>query len=219
MPSLGVEKVEPLTPSMVDELPRIKELPRAKMKRDFCDYMNEKSIEKEECIETEEKIEISLEHPCTWTSMLGKNHTMEFEKEQGEFVGKELSLCHEDSLISPFLNPSFLSHKVYYVKLRLFLASYISHLSIIGDACSISFAGGLFLVVPYASTCLSSHAFLEELLLNSGSMFDPSCHDFGFMNNASIDSIVVGLTLECALLDILHDKCVEKFFQNVEWSR
>ncbi|KAI5663920.1 hypothetical protein M9H77_23243 [Catharanthus roseus] len=55
----------------------------------------------------------------------------------------------------------------------------------------------------------------EDPLLNSGSMFDPSCHDFGFMNNASIDSIVVGVRLECALLDILHDKCVEKFVENV----
>ncbi|KAI5666561.1 hypothetical protein M9H77_16414 [Catharanthus roseus] len=58
---------------------------------------------------------ISLEHPYTCTSMLGKNHTMEFE-EQGELVGKELSLCHEDSLISHFLNPSLLSHEVSYVK-------------------------------------------------------------------------------------------------------
>ncbi|KAI5672710.1 hypothetical protein M9H77_13074 [Catharanthus roseus] len=31
--------------------------------------------------------------------MLGRNHTMEFE-EQGEIVGKELSLYHEDSLNS-----------------------------------------------------------------------------------------------------------------------
>lgn len=122
--------------------------------------------------------------------MLGRNHTIEFE-EQGEIVGKELSLCQEDSLISPFLKPSLLSHKVSYVELKLFLASYISHLSIIGDACSIFFGGSLFLVDPYASTCLSSHAFLEDLSLNSGSMFDPSCHDFGFMNNASIDSMVV----------------------------
>ncbi|KAI5676979.1 hypothetical protein M9H77_07929 [Catharanthus roseus] len=52
------------------------------------------------------KKKISLENPCTGTLMLERNHTMEFE-EQGENVGKELSLCHEDSLISPFLNPSF----------------------------------------------------------------------------------------------------------------
>ncbi|KAI5653367.1 hypothetical protein M9H77_30554 [Catharanthus roseus] len=36
---------------------------------------------------------ISLEHPCTWTSMLGRNHTMEFEEKE-EMVGKEPSLCH-----------------------------------------------------------------------------------------------------------------------------
>ncbi|KAI5676962.1 hypothetical protein M9H77_07912 [Catharanthus roseus] len=50
---------------------------------------------------------ISVEDPCTWTSMLGRNHTMEFE-EQGEIVGKELSLFHEDSLLTPFLNTSLL---------------------------------------------------------------------------------------------------------------
>ncbi|KAI5681772.1 hypothetical protein M9H77_03000 [Catharanthus roseus] len=120
--------------------------------------MNEKSIGKEEYIEINEKerVEekkslkvrkdecskekgISLKHTCTSISMLGRNHTMEFEG-QGEIVGKELSLCHEDSF-SPFLKPSLLSHEVSYVELRLFLASYISHLSIVGDACS--FGGGL----------------------------------------------------------------------------
>ncbi|KAI5666719.1 hypothetical protein M9H77_16572 [Catharanthus roseus] len=68
MPSQGVAMVEPLTPSMVDELPRVKELPQAKIEKilethvekeisneDSCDNMNEKSIEKEECIETKEK--------------------------------------------------------------------------------------------------------------------------------------------------------------------
>ncbi|KAI5681208.1 hypothetical protein M9H77_02435 [Catharanthus roseus] len=66
---------------------------------------------------------ICLEHPCTWTSMLGRNHTMEFD-EQGEIIGKELLLSHEDSLIS---NPSLLSHEVSYMELKLFLASCISN--------------------------------------------------------------------------------------------
>ncbi|KAI5654066.1 hypothetical protein M9H77_31253 [Catharanthus roseus] len=142
---------------------------------------------------------ISLEHPCTWTSMLGRNHTMEFE-EQEEIVGKELSLCHEDSLISPFLNSSFLYHEV-----------------IIGDTCSISFGGDLFLVVPNVYKCLSYHASLEDPLLNSGSMLNPPCHDYGLINNASIDSIVISLKLECALLDILHSKCIGKFVENFDY--
>ncbi|KAI5654187.1 hypothetical protein M9H77_31374 [Catharanthus roseus] len=38
---------------------------------------------------------ISLKHPCTLTLMLGRNHTMD----------------HENSSMSPFLNPSLLSHE------------------------------------------------------------------------------------------------------------
>ncbi|KAI5682061.1 hypothetical protein M9H77_03289 [Catharanthus roseus] len=36
---------------------------------------------------------ISLEHLCTLTLMLGRNHTTEFEK-HGEIIEKRLSLCH-----------------------------------------------------------------------------------------------------------------------------
>ncbi|KAI5664061.1 hypothetical protein M9H77_23384 [Catharanthus roseus] len=79
-------------------------------------------------------------------------------------------------------------------------SSYISHVSITGDTCSISFGGGLFLVIPYVSKCLSYHASLEAPLLNSGSILDPSCHDYRLMTNASIDSIVVGLRLEWKLM-------------------
>ncbi|KAI5667475.1 hypothetical protein M9H77_17328 [Catharanthus roseus] len=64
----------------------------------------------------------------------------------------------------------------------------------------------IFLVVPYVSKCLSSHVFLEDSLLHSGSMLDPSRHDLGVMNNASNESIVVGFRLDGALFDIIHDK-------------
>ncbi|KAI5676052.1 hypothetical protein M9H77_07002 [Catharanthus roseus] len=94
---------------------------------------------------------IFLEHSWPWTSMLGGNHTMEFD-EQGDIVGKELSLCHRDSLISLFLNPSLLSREVSYVELK----------------CLFYFFGGdLILLVPYTSIYLSSHAFLEDPLLNN----------------------------------------------------
>ncbi|KAI5653105.1 hypothetical protein M9H77_30292 [Catharanthus roseus] len=92
---------------------------------------------------------IFLEHPGTWTSMLGKNHTMQFE-EQEEIVGKELSLCHEDSLISPFLNPYLLSHEVSYVELKLFLASSISHIK-----CK--------LLLPFAFKDVDSNLFFEGM--------------------------------------------------------
>ncbi|KAI5664047.1 hypothetical protein M9H77_23370 [Catharanthus roseus] len=87
--------------------------------------------------------------------------------------------------------------------------------SIIGDLCAILFGGTLFLVVSYASKCISSYVFLEDSLLHSSSMFDLSCHDFGVMNNASIESIVIGFGLDGALYDILHDKYLGKFVENV----
>ncbi|KAI5683010.1 hypothetical protein M9H77_04238 [Catharanthus roseus] len=73
-----------------------------------------------------EELKISLEYSCTLTLMFGRNHTTEF-KEKEKIFGKELSLCHEDSSISPFLNPSILSHKGAYDDLKLFLESYISY--------------------------------------------------------------------------------------------
>ncbi|KAI5663363.1 hypothetical protein M9H77_22686 [Catharanthus roseus] len=73
--------------------------------------------------------------------------------------------------------------------------------NIYGDLCAISFGDGLFLIVFYSSTCLSSHAFLEDSLFHSGSMFDLSCHDSRVMNNASIESVVVGFGLDGALFD------------------
>ncbi|KAI5667680.1 hypothetical protein M9H77_17533 [Catharanthus roseus] len=51
--------------------------------------------------------------------------------------------------------------------------------------------------------------------LYSGSMLDPSCYDSRVMNNASIESIVVSSGLDDDLFDILHNKYLGKFFENV----
>ncbi|KAI5681045.1 hypothetical protein M9H77_02272 [Catharanthus roseus] len=136
-------------------------------------------------------------------------------EDKGRNMEKELEAILEELPISLSLNASLMCYEVSLVGLELFLESYLSHVSIYGDLCAISFGGGLFLVVSYASTCLSSHAFLEDSLLHSVSMFDPSCHDFEVMNNASIESIVVGFVLDGVLFDILHDKCLGKFVENV----
>ncbi|KAI5649396.1 hypothetical protein M9H77_35401 [Catharanthus roseus] len=71
-------------------------------------------------------------------------------------------------------------YEVSFVKLKLFLESYLSYVSIIGDVCAISFGDGLFLVVPYMTKCLSSNTSLEDPLISSGVKFYPSC--FGFWN-------------------------------------
>ncbi|KAI5657464.1 hypothetical protein M9H77_26257 [Catharanthus roseus] len=48
-------------------------------------------------------------------------------------------------------------------------------------------------------------------------MLDPTCHNFGVINNASIESIVVGFGLDGVLFDILHNKCLGKFDENVSY--
>ncbi|KAI5682102.1 hypothetical protein M9H77_03330 [Catharanthus roseus] len=134
---------------------------------------------------------------------------MEQKKELGNFL--------KDLPISLSLNPFLMCYVVSLVELELFLDSCLSHVSIIGAFCVIYFCGVLFLVVPYVSKCLSSYAFLEDSLLHSGSMFDPSCYDFRVMDNASIEFIVVDFEVDGALFDILHDKCLGKFVENVDY--
>ncbi|KAI5667745.1 hypothetical protein M9H77_17598 [Catharanthus roseus] len=112
-------------------------------------------------------------------------------EEKRRNMEKELDNFLKDLSISLFLNLSLMCYEVSLVELEFFFESYLSHVSVYGDLCAISFGGDLFLVVSYTSTCLSSHAFLENSLLHSGFMFDPSCHDFGVMNNASIESIAI----------------------------
>ncbi|KAI5680846.1 hypothetical protein M9H77_02073 [Catharanthus roseus] len=136
-------------------------------------------------------------------------------EDKGRNMEKELGAIHEELSISLSLIPSLMCYEVSFMQLKFFLESYLSHVSIYGDFCPISFGGGLVLVVSYASKCLFSYAFLEESLLHSGSMFDPSFHDFGVMINASSKSIVVDFGLHGALFDILHDKCSGKFVEYV----
>ncbi|KAI5682060.1 hypothetical protein M9H77_03288 [Catharanthus roseus] len=93
--------------------------------------------------------------------------------------------------------------------------SYLSHVSTYEDLCTVSFGGGLFLVVPYVSKCLSSHVSVEDPLMSSGVTFYSSCYDFGMLDNASfVDPNIVGFELECALFDVLHDKSIGKYVDN-----
>ncbi|KAI5668307.1 hypothetical protein M9H77_18160 [Catharanthus roseus] len=83
-------------------------------------------------------------------------------EDKGRNMEKELSNFLKDLPISLSLYPSLTCYEVSLVELELFLESYLSHVSIYGDFCAISFGGGLFLVISYPSTCLSSHVFLED---------------------------------------------------------
>lgn len=52
--------------------------------------------------------------------------------------------------------------------------------------------------------------------MHRGVKFDPSCKDLGMLYDTSlVNPKVVGLILDCALLDILHFKCLGKFVENV----
>ncbi|KAI5682515.1 hypothetical protein M9H77_03743 [Catharanthus roseus] len=151
---------------------------------------------------------ISLEHQCLEPWSL-KNKERSLEKSYRYVV-------HGNSSKSPFLNPSLLAHEVSYVELKFFLASYICNVSIIEDAYAISSSGGLVLVVPSISKYVSSHDPFKSQLVISEDIYVPSClvcelaHDVFLL-----DFKVVGLGLDCASFDILHDNCLGKFVQNV----
>ncbi|KAI5676964.1 hypothetical protein M9H77_07914 [Catharanthus roseus] len=71
-------------------------------------------------IKTCSLMNISLEHPCTWKSMLGRNHTKNSE-DQEEIVGNVLFQCHENSSTALFLTllfylMKFLMRSVLYAK-------------------------------------------------------------------------------------------------------
>ncbi|KAI5653485.1 hypothetical protein M9H77_30672 [Catharanthus roseus] len=138
-------------------------------------------------------------------------------EDKGRSMEKELGTILEELLIGLSLNPFLMCYEVSFLKLKLFLESYRSHVSIIGDLYAISFGDGLFLVVHYLSKCLSSHTSLEDLLMSSGVKFDPSCYDLGMLDDTSLVSPnIVGFELDCASFDILHDECLGKFIEDVD---
>ncbi|KAI5681324.1 hypothetical protein M9H77_02551 [Catharanthus roseus] len=179
-----VTKVETLKPSMIDGFSKVNELPQVTM-------------EVEESVVLHVKEEISnVEHYDLMRKRTKKKRALRLKKkkeieDKGRNMEKVLDNFLKEFTISLSLNPSLMCYEVSLVGLELFPESYVSHVSIYGDLCAISFGEGLLLVVSYAFTCLSSHVFLEDSLLHSGSIFDPSCHDFGVINNASIESIVL----------------------------
>ncbi|KAI5664098.1 hypothetical protein M9H77_23421 [Catharanthus roseus] len=229
--------------SKVNKLPQVQEVVEESIKihvveetsnEDSCFNMNEKSIEKEESIKIKKRGRVEnkerlVERSCIFVSIsniskesehfeCSKEKESELEErieEKGRRTEKELKTILEELPISLSLNPSLMCYEVSLVGLELFLESYPFHVSIYGDLCVISSGGALFLVVFYASTCLSSYAFLEDSLLHSGSMFELSCHDFRVMNNVSIESTVVRFGLDDALFDILQDKYLVKFVENI----
>ncbi|KAI5671406.1 hypothetical protein M9H77_11770 [Catharanthus roseus] len=101
------------------------------------------------------------------------SYVLGFE-DKGRIMEKELGTILEDLQISLSLNPYFMWHEFSFVELELFLESYISHVSIIGDACAISFGGK---VVPSTSKYVSPYDPLKNQLVINDISGEPSCFD------------------------------------------
>ncbi|KAI5649746.1 hypothetical protein M9H77_35751 [Catharanthus roseus] len=88
-------------------------------------------------------------------------------EDKGRSMEKELGTILDDLSISLYLNPFIICHEVSFVELKLFLGSCLSHVSILGDICAISFGGGLFLLMSSMSKCLSfSCLFYEQYVVS-----------------------------------------------------
>ncbi|KAI5668273.1 hypothetical protein M9H77_18126 [Catharanthus roseus] len=138
-------------------------------------------------------------------------------EDKGRSMKKELGTILEELPITLSLNPSFMCSEVSFVRLKLFLESYLSPVSIIGDLCAISFGDGLFLVMCYVSKCLSSHTSLDDPLMSSSVKFYPFCYGSGMLDNTSlVGPKIIGFEIDCAIFYILHDECLGKFIENVD---
>ncbi|KAI5658083.1 hypothetical protein M9H77_26876 [Catharanthus roseus] len=125
---------------------------------------------------------------------------------------EELGTILEDLSISPSLNPSLSFYKVSFEEFKSLLVSYTIHVDVLGDICDISLDGNVFLLEPSILRCLSPHVNLEDLLMGSGAKFDPYCYGFRML-----DHNIVGFGLDCALFDILHDECLGKLIEDVDY--
>ncbi|KAI5653492.1 hypothetical protein M9H77_30679 [Catharanthus roseus] len=110
---------------------------------------------------------------------------------------KDLGPILEYLSISLSLNPSSLYYEVSLEELKSLLDSYTFQVSLIGDMYIIAFKENLFLLVPSMKNCLSSHFSLEDPLMSSNIVFDPSCYGFGSLDdNSLVELNVVSFMLE-----------------------
>ncbi|KAI5682173.1 hypothetical protein M9H77_03401 [Catharanthus roseus] len=128
-------------------------------------------------------------------------------EEKGRNIEKYLSL-----------NPFLMWHEVSFVELELFLDSRLYHVRIIRDTCAISFGGGLFLVVPSTSKCVSSYDPLKKQLVINYFNGVPSCFDCELVHDDSFYNANVGGLLEfnCASIDVFHERFEEKYVENFD---
>ncbi|KAI5664023.1 hypothetical protein M9H77_23346 [Catharanthus roseus] len=127
---------------------------------------------------------------------------------------EELESILKDLSISLSLNPSLSFHEVSFEELESLLVSYTFHVSIFVDICVISLDENDFPLMPCMTKCLSSHISLKDPLMSSCTKFDPSCYNFGVLDDTSpADPNIVGFELDYAFLNILHDECFGKVYR------
>ncbi|KAI5667899.1 hypothetical protein M9H77_17752 [Catharanthus roseus] len=98
------------------------------------------------------------------------------------------------------------------------------NVSLIGDECIIAFKRNLFLLVTSMTSCLSSHLCLEDPLMSSSVMFDPSCYGFDNLDDTSVvELIIVGFALgfDRNSPSCLHHNINERkeAYHGVRWPR
>ncbi|KAI5658033.1 hypothetical protein M9H77_26826 [Catharanthus roseus] len=141
-------------------------------------------------------------------------------KDKGCNMGKKLGSILEELPISLSLNPPLMCYEVSLVGLKFFLESYLSHMSIYEDFCSICFGGGLFLVVSYTSKYVSYYDPLKNQLVNNDVNCEPSCFGHELVHDDSFFDVKVGGFLEfnCASFDVLHDTVIGKSLKHARLS-
>ncbi|KAI5650435.1 hypothetical protein M9H77_36440 [Catharanthus roseus] len=139
-------------------------------------------------------------------------------EDKGRSMEKELGTIPEELPISLSLNLSLMWHEVSFVELELFLESYLSHVSIMGVICIISFGGGLFLVVSSTSKSVSYCEPLKNNLVKNNVSDEPSCFDYELVHGDPLfdDKVVGFLEFNWASFVIFHESFKEKYVKNCD---
>ncbi|KAI5663037.1 hypothetical protein M9H77_22360 [Catharanthus roseus] len=178
IPSQGVSKVEHLktSTSMVDQLPRIKELPQDKIEKSLQTHR----IEKEECIETQKKKKIRVEEKERLAERLCISESISILSKESEYFE-----CSKE--------------KFSFKELKLSLELCVAYITLDGNMMVNLFTCELSLDVTHMFMCSSSYAYFDKQLLVSVARIIPSYHDLELLyDNLFFDLLVANFSSSCA---------------------
>ncbi|KAI5664505.1 hypothetical protein M9H77_23828 [Catharanthus roseus] len=116
-----------------------------------------------------------------------------------ESMGHELSVSHEDIIISFSINLYRLCHELSFKELKLFLLVYASYMVMVGGSLVMALTFHLALDVARMSKCLSSRAHLEKQLFDTDARIKLSYFDLELLHDDLIIDLIIGNTLSsCA---------------------